>query len=113
MAQISDVKFDASSGNEFETPESGNVFVTMDVTFVNKASDSKNASPFDFKLKSAGVEHELEFMGPCETWSPVDVDGGASYGPKCLAFQASAKQSTGLVLVWQPGLIKTYNIPLG
>lgn len=112
IVEVKNFKYDVSSGNEFITPESGNVFVTMKVTFINHAKSSKSAAAFDFKLKAGGVEQNAELIGPCESWSSVDVSPGASYGPKCLAFQAKAGQSKGIVLIWRPGLVFTYDIPL-
>jgi hypothetical protein len=112
IAQISNYKFDAQSGNPYIKPESGNVFVTLDVTFSNKTSSKKSANEFEFKLKSAGVEHHTT-IGPCESWAPADVSPGSSYGPKCMAFQAASSQRSGLILIWQPGITKTYDIPLG
>lgn len=112
--ELSNFVYNASSGNQFDTPESGNVFVTVNATFINKSNTNQSVSPFDFKLRSAGVEHSttLLFGGSCEYWSTVEVTPGASYGPKCLAFEASANQPTGLVVVWKPGLLKTHDIPV-
>lgn len=109
---MSNFRFDVSSGNQFITPESGNVFVTMKVTFINRAKSAKSAGPFDFKLKAGGVEQDAELVGPCESWSSVEVSPGASYGPKCLAFQAKASARKGLVLIWRPGLLLTHDIPV-
>jgi hypothetical protein len=112
IAQLSDFKFDDSSTEEFMTPEAGTVFVTVYVTYINRSKDTESASPVDFKLRSAGVEHDVDFMGPCSTWSSVNVTPGASYGPKCMAFQATASERTGLVVDWKPGLVR-YDIPVG
>lgn len=113
IAEITKVKYGVSSGNEFTTPEPGNVFVTMDVTFVNKTTSSHSASDFDFKLESAGVSRNTEIIGPCESWSPVDVRQGASYGPKCLAFQAKSGSRSGLTVIWEPSLFsQPYEIPV-
>ena len=111
IAELSNLRFDVSSADDFTTPEPDNMFVTVYVTFVNKSKGTESADPFDFKLRSAGVEHDVDFMGPCDTWSSVGVTPGASYGPKCLAFQATAGNRTGLVVVWKPGLV-TYDIPV-
>jgi hypothetical protein len=111
IAELSNFRFDVSYSNEFVTPEAGDVFVTVYVTFMNKSKGTESANPVDFKLMSAGAEHDVDFMGPCGTWSSVQVAPGASYGPKCLAFQAKADQRTGLVVVWKPGLV-TYDIPV-
>ena len=111
IAELSDFRFNVSSSEEFMTPEAGNVFVTVYVTFINRSKDADSASPVDFKLRSAGVEHNVDFTGPCSTWSSVAVTPGASYGPRCLAFQATASERTGLVVVWKPGLVR-YDIPV-
>ena len=43
----------------------------------------------------------------------MNVTSGASYGPKCLAFEAAAGKPSGLVLVWTPGFGGgDYNIKL-
>jgi hypothetical protein len=113
IVQLSSFQYDVSSGNQFITPESGNVFVTVQATFINHAKSSKSATPYDFKLKSAGVEHTTSFIGPCESWSSVDVSPGGSYGPKCLSFQAAAGQPTGIVVSWKPSYFgKSYDIPV-
>lgn len=112
IAEVKNFKYDVKSDNEFIQPESGNVFVTMEVTFINKSGSSHSASPFDFKLEADGVERDAEFVGPCEQWSPVDVSAHASYGPKCLAFQAKSGHRSGITLTWNPGLTGTYDIPV-
>lgn len=68
VVELSNLMFNVSSDNQFITPESGNVWVTVDVTFVNKSNSNQRVSPIDFKLRSAGVEHSYEFIGPCESW---------------------------------------------
>lgn len=112
VAQLSNFRFGVKSGNQFITPERGNVFVTVEVTFINRSNRSHTAAPTDFKLKSGGVEHSAEFVGPCGAWSSVNISPGASYGPKCVAFQAAANQPSGSVVEWRPGLIQTYDIPV-
>ena len=111
IAELSGFRLGVTYGDEFKTPEPGNVFVDVYVTFINKSTNIESASPVDFKLRSAGVDHHVDFTGPCSTWSSVGVTPGASYGPKCLAFQAGASERTGLVVVWKPGLV-TYDIPV-
>ena len=90
----------------FVQPEAGNVFVTVDVAFLNKTSQEQHANPLEFVLRDAtGVKHSVEFsMSACETWSAVNLTSGASLGPKCLAFQAAAGKPAGLKLVWSPRL---------
>ena len=111
IAELSSSRFDVPSDEEFMTPEAGNVFVTVYVEFINRSKGTESANPVDFKLRSAGVEHNVDFTGPCSTWSSVKVSPGASFGPRCLAFQATASTRTGLVVVWKPGLV-TYDIPV-
>lgn len=100
---VSDVKYDVQSGNQFERPEAGNVFVTLNVTFTNQLEQEQHASPFQFVLlDGAGVKHTTTLLGPCRPWSAVNVTMGGTYGPKCLAFEAVAGKPNGLVLVWTP-----------
>jgi hypothetical protein len=108
------VHYGASSGNEFNNPESGNVFVTMDLTFTNKTSDSQSAALAYFKLVDAnGVSHDATLMVSCDYWSSVDIAPGGSYGPKCSPFQATAGKPTGLVLLWTPsGFGGSYRIKI-
>ena len=106
IVTVSDVKYDVPSGNDFEKPEAGNVYVTMNVSFTNKTSQEQHANPVTFVLlDGAGVKHEIGFMSACEPWEPVNLTPGASLGPKCLVFQATAAKPTGLTLVWTPSLI--------
>lgn len=111
IVEVKAFKYDVPSGNEFITPESGNVFVTIDVEFINHSSSSRSAAAYDFKLASGGVERDAEILSPCESWSSVDVAPGASYGPKCLGFEVASGNRTG-TLKWRPGLIRTYEIPV-
>lgn len=100
---VSDVKYDVQSGNQFERPAAGNVFVTLNVTFTNNLDREQHADPFQFVLlDGAGIKHTVAFFSPCEPWSAVNVTKGAAYGPKCLAFQAVAGKPNGIVLVWTP-----------
>lgn len=110
---VSDFRFNVSSGNQFIEPEDGNVFVTLDVTFANGTSSTKTASPFDFRLEDgAGVIQSTELLSPCDIWSSAMLTAGGSLGPKCLGFEATANEPTGLTLEWKPGLFTTYEIPL-
>lgn len=110
---ITNFKYDAPSGNEFIQPESGNVYVTMDVTFANDSNDTEMASPFDFELEDgAGVVQSASLISPCDSWSSVQLSAGGNLGPKCLAFEATAGQPTGLTLQWKPGLFTVYKVPL-
>src|SRR5262249_49681782 len=100
---VGDVKYDVPSGNQFIKPESGNVFVTLNVTFTNKLDVEQHANPFQFVLlDGAGIKHPVAFLGPCESWQAVNVTKGATFGPKCLSFEATAGKPNGLVLVWTP-----------
>jgi hypothetical protein len=104
---VSNVKYDARSANEFEKPEQGNVFVTMIVTFTNKRDQEQHANPTTFVLlDGSGVKHSWKPMisGNCQTWDPVNVTPGATFGPRCLSFEASAATPAGLVLLWTPTL---------
>ena len=104
IAQAGNVRYDFPSGNPWARPETGNVFVAVDVTFVNRTRSEQHANPFQFVLQDGtGVKHPVVF-GPCEPWQAVNLTPGASLGPKCLSFQAAAGRPSGLRLVWTPGL---------
>lgn len=99
-------QYDAASGNPYETPEAGNVYVTVDVTFTNYLGSSRSANPFDFKLQDGtGVTHDLTYTDNCPLWQSVDVGPGATYGPKCLAFEAVARHPTNIYLIWTPSIL--------
>ncbi len=105
-----------ASASEFTPPEAGNHYVVMQVTMKNDSNDSKNANPFDFKLRdSKGQEHDITFAsgGGCDTWQAVDLAKGASLGPKPLCFQASGDPNAALTLIWSPGFFSSkVDIPL-
>lgn len=114
IVNISNVRYDASGG-QFENPEAGNVFVFMDVTFANKLDQEQHANPTSFVLQDgAGVKHTWRpLVEACPTWEPVNVTKGATFGPKCLSFEATAGKPAGLTLVWTPsGFGGGYNIKL-
>jgi hypothetical protein len=100
------LRYDTSARRSFEVPEAGNVLVTVEVTFTNHTGSERNANPFQFVLRDgAGVKHTVRWIGACPLWSGVNLTAGASYGPKCLAFEAAAGHPAGLVLVWTPNLL--------
>jgi hypothetical protein len=105
IVTVANLRYDAPSNNQFERPETSNVYVTMDVTFTNKTTQERHADPFQFVLlDGAGVKHSTAILGPCESWSAVNVTPSATFGPKCLQFEAAAGKPAGLVLVWTPSL---------
>jgi hypothetical protein len=102
IVTASRLKFDAWSGSDFVRPEAGNVFVTVDVTFTNKLSRERHANPFEFVLQDgAGVKHKVTSTPSCPLWDAVNLTQNATFGPRCLAFQAADKPG-GLTLVWTP-----------
>jgi hypothetical protein len=106
IVNVSSFKYDAPSGNEFEKPEVGNVYVTLAVTFTNKLGSEQHANPLNFVLlDGAGVKHTVTFTDACPIWDAVNLTPGASFGPKCLAFEATAGKPGGLTLVWTPSLL--------
>jgi hypothetical protein len=109
--KISNVRNDASGGST--QPESGNVFVTMDVTFSNVGTREYNANPFTFVLKDgAGIKHAVTSTESTAFWKAVNLTQGSSI-TKSLAFEATANRPAGLVLVWTPHLFAAdHNIPL-
>ena len=106
IVSVSDAKYDAPPGNDFEKPAVGNVFVTMKVTFTNKTNKEQHASPTGFVLlDGAGVKHTITYMTACPLWDAVNLSPGATLGPKCLAFEGTAGKPTGLTLVWTPNFL--------
>lgn len=114
VVHVTNFRYDVASDNQFIQPETGNVYVTLDVTFHNHNGSTHRASPFDFTLTDGtGVSRDVEWLGPCETWSSAELSPGATLGPKCLAFQAAAGHQSGITLKWTPGFFgSTYTIPL-
>jgi hypothetical protein len=103
IVTVSNVHYGADGG-QFDQPESGNVFVTADVTFTNKLDQEQNANPIDFVLQDgAGIKHTVRPMvdGPCQTWDAVNLTKGATL-TKCVSFEATSGKPTGLSLVWTP-----------
>ena len=114
VVTVSDVKYDAPSGNDFEKPETGNVFVTVNVTFTNKTVKEQHASPTEFVLvDGAGVKRVITYMIACPIWDAVNLTPGATLGPRCLAFEGTAGKPTGLTLVWTPTFLgRDYQLKL-
>jgi hypothetical protein len=106
IVHVTGVQYDAQSGNEFVKPDPGNVFVRVDVTFTNNSNQELSANPFNFVLlDGSGIKHMSTFtVGDCQ-WQAVNITKGASLGPKCLAFQATAGKPSPLTLVWNPSLL--------
>lgn len=99
----------------FTRPETGNVFVTLTVTYTNKLNVEKNANPSEFVLKDGvGIKRTWCPMlgGSSSTWDAVNLTPGSTFGPKCESFEAAAGHPTGLVLTWTPSLGVDYNIKL-
>jgi hypothetical protein len=103
IVNVNGLRYDAASGSAFERPETGNVYVTVSVTFTNRLDREEHANPFNFVLRDgAGVKHAVSWFTSCPLWAGVNLTKGATLGPKCLGFQAAAGQPSGLVLVWTP-----------
>ena len=114
IVTVGNIRYDAAGG-ELDKPEAGNVFVMVDVTFTNKLDQEQHANPTEFVLMDgAGIKHTWRPMAEgCDSWEPVNLTKGATFGPKCLSFEATAGKPTGLVLVWTPsGFGGDYNIKL-
>jgi len=115
IVAVNGFRYDAPSGSQFRRPEAGNVFVTVDVTFTNRLDVEQHTSPFNFVLRDgAGVKHAATWTASCPYWDAVNLTTGATLGPKCLAFQATAGKPNGLTLVWTPALPGggDYDMPL-
>jgi hypothetical protein len=105
IVTVSQVIYGADSGNPYENPEAGNVYVSLTLTFTNKTSNAHSASPVNFKLIDGnGVSHTYTFTENCPSWSSVDIAPGGSYGPKCTVFEATAGKPAPIVLDWNPSL---------
>jgi uncharacterized membrane protein len=103
IVSVSNVRYDMQSGNEFEKPQAGNVYVAVDVIFTNRLKEARQADPVDFVLiDGSGSEQPITFVDTCTEWNPENVKAGASFGPKCLVFEAAAGKTSGLVLIWTP-----------
>ncbi len=106
VVTVTNVVYGASSGNEFETPEAGNVYVTMNVDMKNNGDQEANFNPTSFVLLDGkGIKHTVTFTDSCPVFDAVNLTKGADSGPKCIAFEASANAPHGLTLVWTPGLL--------
>src|SRR5437588_488974 len=70
IVNVSNLRYDIASGNEFEKPEAGNVFVAVDVSFTNKLKTEQHANPTEFVLQDgAGIKHQISFMTTtCPIW---------------------------------------------
>jgi hypothetical protein len=103
---VNSFQYGVSSGNEFIKPDTGNVYVKVNVTFSNQSDQELNANPFDFVLQDgSGIKHTATFIADdSATWQAVNVTKGASFGPKAIVFEATAGKPSGLTLVWTPGL---------
>ena len=51
--KVTVTKIDKSSGNEIETPKSGNEYVIVHVTIENSGKDQISYNPYDFQLKNS------------------------------------------------------------
>ena len=79
------------------------MFVTLNVTFTNRLAREQHANPFNFVLlDGTGVKHKIRYLDSCRAWDAVNLTAGATFGPRCLAFEATAGRPTGLTLVWTP-----------
>jgi Domain of unknown function (DUF4352) len=102
---VSNLRYGVASGSAFQRPEAGNVFVTVEVSFVNRTSAEQHVDPFQFVLQDgAGVKHSITWIEACPAWAGVNLRPNATFGPRRLAFQAVAGRPDGLTLVWTPGL---------
>ncbi|HYZ00094.1 MAG TPA: DUF4352 domain-containing protein [Candidatus Binatia bacterium] len=102
---VSNVVYGAQPG-EFEQPQPGTVYVTMQIAVKNDGSSEYHLNPTSFVLKDAtGVKHQYTPMisNQATTWQPVNLTKGASQ-TETLSFQAAADHPQGLWLVWTPTL---------
>jgi hypothetical protein len=114
IVNITNLRYGAQGG-QFENPEAGNVFVFVDVTFTNKLDQERHANPLEFVLlDGAGVKHTWRpLLDACPTWGAVNLTKGATFGPKCMSFEAAAGKPSGLALTWTPSVVGGgYNIKL-
>jgi hypothetical protein len=78
-----------------------------------EAVSYRHTSPADFRLRSGGHELSPTFNAQCPDWPELDVNRGATSGPRQLCFAVTSSDKA--VLVWNPdlGVIpKPVSIPL-
>lgn len=70
--KVNSVKY--SSGDEYDTPDSGKQYVIVNVTITNTSDESQDYNPYDFKLNVNGNKTDLD-----ETLSDVNdtLDAGS------------------------------------
>jgi len=100
----------------YSKPEAGNHFVLVTVSFKNDSNSEKHANPTEFVLKdSTGIKHSYGAFGAtgCDSWSPVNLTKGSTFGPRPICFEAGGNATAPLVLVWTPSLFgRDIEIPL-
>lgn len=104
VVSFSGLNQNAPSGTHV-LPE-GYYLVLLQITMLNGSSETRNVSPYDFKLHdAAGWLRDVLFSDApsCNAWQAVDVAPGGSLGPKPLCFAASGDPNGGLSLEWSPG----------
>jgi Domain of unknown function (DUF4352) len=79
---VSQVQYGASSGNEFEAPEPGNVYVTMQVDLRNSGDREANLNAYNFVLRDGrGIKHTTSWLiNSCPGFDPVNITKGADSG---------------------------------
>lgn len=79
----------------------------MSVTFANHTRSEQHANASAFVLQdSAGIKRMWRPLigGACPSWDAVNLTAGATFGPRCLSFEAAAGHPAGLTLIWSSGL---------
>ena len=70
-----------------------------------EAVSYRHTSPADFRLAwPDGSEHDAVFTVDCPNWPELQVERGASSGPKPLCFNAPSTGVRGTRIVWDPDL---------
>lgn len=69
---------------------------------VFEAVSYRHTSPADFTLRAGGRTLRPTFSPDCPNWPELDVNRGATSGPRQLCFAASSP--AGTALVWDPDL---------
>lgn len=106
---VDSYQYDVKPGPMEPAAGAGNTYLIAKVRFKNAGPSETHANPASFVLEdAAGVEHDsMSGSGisssTCPLWPAVNLTPGASYGPKCIAFQATAGKPSPLTLIWTVG----------
>ena len=110
---VTNVIRNASTGNEFVTPEDGKEYVQIDINFVNTTTSKKSFYPSDWKLQdSNGVIKDISFSATAMLnngfTSSIDLAGNGKWSGSMI-FEVPAGD-TNLQLQYTPSLFSKTTI---